>query len=153
MNEEKPFSSVMAHEGGCLCGATRYVIQGALRGVNDCHCEDCRRNAGAAFMTWGGLSRRRFSLRSGEIRKVVFAQRIRGSAACCGTPLTLEDSEQDPQLEITVSTLDDPTPFPPVKIIWADDALPWATFDPRLPVYSRGTRSKLISPGRKERRA
>jgi len=29
--------------GGCLCGAVRYRVNGALRDVLICHCEECRR--------------------------------------------------------------------------------------------------------------
>ncbi len=29
--------------GGCLCGAVRYEVQGPLRDVLICHCEECRR--------------------------------------------------------------------------------------------------------------
>jgi hypothetical protein len=29
--------------GGCLCGAVRYEVRGALRGVVDCHCDECKR--------------------------------------------------------------------------------------------------------------
>ncbi|MFU1479411.1 GFA family protein [Roseovarius sp. C7] len=34
------------HEGGCLCGAVRYRVAGALRDVIYCHCSQCRRASG-----------------------------------------------------------------------------------------------------------
>ena len=32
--------------GGCLCGAVRYEVRGALRPVVACHCSQCRRMTG-----------------------------------------------------------------------------------------------------------
>ncbi len=33
--------------GGCHCGAVRYEVRGALRGVVNCHCSMCRRLHGS----------------------------------------------------------------------------------------------------------
>lgn len=33
----------MSQAGGCLCGAVRYRVSGALRPVVDCHCSMCLR--------------------------------------------------------------------------------------------------------------
>jgi hypothetical protein len=35
--------------GGCLCGAIRYEGIGEPYNVTHCHCEDCRKSAGAPF--------------------------------------------------------------------------------------------------------
>ena len=32
--------------GGCLCGAVRYRVDGPLRQVIACHCEQCRKSSG-----------------------------------------------------------------------------------------------------------
>lgn len=37
------------HEGGCLCGAVRYVCDGALRQVVFCHCSQCRKQTGLYY--------------------------------------------------------------------------------------------------------
>ena len=34
--------------GGCLCGAVRYEVRGALRGILVCHCVECRRYHGTS---------------------------------------------------------------------------------------------------------
>ncbi len=46
--------------GGCMCGAVRYVGTGKPYNVTHCHCLDCRRSAGAAFVTWASFPKRDF---------------------------------------------------------------------------------------------
>jgi len=48
--------------GGCLCGATRYEGIGEPYNVTHCHCEDCRKSAGAPFVTWASFGRTIFNL-------------------------------------------------------------------------------------------
>ena len=37
------------HAGGCLCGATRYVVTGAPIRAQLCHCRFCQRRTGSSF--------------------------------------------------------------------------------------------------------
>src|SRR4051812_17077729 len=37
-------------EGGCACGAVRYRLTSAPMFVNCCHCTDCQRQVGSAFV-------------------------------------------------------------------------------------------------------
>lgn len=37
--------------GGCLCGAVRYQISGAVQNVSCCHCSQCRKQTGLYYAT------------------------------------------------------------------------------------------------------
>jgi len=70
---------------------------------------------------------------------VPHAGRVRSFAACCGTHLFFEDSEDAPTIDVTIASLDDPRPFEPERAIWLEDRLPWVKLDERLPAYRRSS--------------
>jgi hypothetical protein len=37
-------------DGGCACGAVRYRMTSAPMAVHCCHCSDCQRQTGSAFV-------------------------------------------------------------------------------------------------------
>jgi hypothetical protein len=123
--------------GGCVCGGTRYVLKSAPFALIDCHCIDCRRSAGAPYVTWGSVPRKDLHVTKGEPRKVAHANRIRCFAACCGTHLFFEDSKDLDTVDVTIASLDDPVPFAPRKVIWLEDKLPWVMIDESLPAFQK----------------
>lgn len=127
-------------EGGCLCGGTRYRLEERPARLNDCHCIDCRRSSGAPYVTWGTAPRAKVVLLKGALRELPFAGRVRSWAACCGTHLFFADTPDSPEVDVTIASLDDPTPFAPGLAIWTEDRLPWVRLDPQLPAYRRSTR-------------
>ena len=132
----------MEYTGGCLCGGTRYVLRRAPSAGGDCHCIDCRRSAGASYVTWGSVPRQDLRITKGEPRKVAYAGRIRGFAACCGTHLFVEDKPDSETIDVTIASLDDPTPFAPNKAIFLEDKLPWVALNESIPSYQTIPQSK-----------
>jgi hypothetical protein len=103
----------------------------------DCHCIDCRRSAGAPYITWGSVPREDLVVTKGEPRKIAHANRIRSFAACCGTHLFFEDTKDSEMIDVTIASLDDPTPFAPQKVIFLEDKLPWVVIDESLPRFQK----------------
>ena len=127
----------MEFAGGCMCGGTRYVLKSTPFALIDCHCIDCRRSAGAPYITWGSVPRKDLHVTKGEPRKVAHADRIRCFAACCGTHLFFEDSKDSDTVDVTIASLDDPAPFAPRKAIFLEDKLPWVVIDQSLPAFQK----------------
>jgi hypothetical protein len=123
--------------GGCVCGGTTYVLKSRPVGLIDCHCIDCRRSAGAPYVTWGSVPREDLVVTKGEPRKIAHADRIRSFAACCGTHLFFEDAKDSDTVDVTIASLDDPTPFAPQKVIFLEDKLPWVVVDESLPSFPK----------------
>jgi hypothetical protein len=113
------------------------VLKSQPIGLIDCHCIDCRRSAGAAYVTWGSVARKDLVITKGEPRKISYANRIRCFAACCGTHLFFEDTKDSEMVDVTIASLDDPAPFAPQKEIWLEDKLPWVTLDESLPTFQK----------------
>jgi hypothetical protein len=127
----------MEFNGGCVCGETRYVLKSRPLALIDCHCVDCRRSAGAPYITWGSVLREDLVITKGEPRKIAHANRIRSFAACCGTHLFFEDTKDSEMIDVTIASLDDPTPFAPQNVIFLEDKLPWVTIDESLPSFPK----------------
>ena len=127
----------MEFTGGCVCGGTRYVLKNRPFSLGNCHCIDCRRSAGAPYVTWGSVRREDLRVTKGEPRKIAHANRIRSFAACCGTHLFFEERDDSGTVDVTIASLDDPAPFAPEKTIWLDDKLPWVTIDNSLPQFQK----------------
>jgi hypothetical protein len=121
--------------GGCLCGNFRYLLLEKPIGINDCHCVDCRRAGAAPFVTWGTILAKNFEVVSGKLKKISYADRVRSFATCCGTPILFQVSQDQEWVDVTIVSLDDPSPYRPEMIIWTEDKLPWVMLDPDTPSY------------------
>jgi hypothetical protein len=113
--------------GGCLCGAARYEGIGELYNVTHCYCEDCRKSAGAPFVTWASFQRSNFKFTKGKPLEIAWCGRIRSFCATCGSALTFT-SRRDAD-EVDVNPTDD---------IWTEDRISWIKLADNLPQYARG---------------
>ena len=52
----------MSLSGGCICGAVRYTINDGPLFVHACHCQDCQRFSGSAFVVLMGVAKAHFEL-------------------------------------------------------------------------------------------
>ena len=120
------------YEGGCLCGAVRYSLDARPRGVNACHCSDCKKMSGAthllmlladrfAFTHTGKTARWRKRADSGNEIDIVRCER-------CGVRLWHEPLSSPGIVFIAAGTLDDPSWAVPATHIWAAKASPGVMF-------------------------
>jgi len=107
--------------GGCLCGAVRYEGIGELYNVTHCHCEDCRKSAGAPFVTWASFQRSNFKFTKGKPLEIAWAGRVRSFCAMCGSALTFTSQPDADEIDVTVATFDQPEIAAPADHIWTED--------------------------------
>lgn len=126
-----------AFEGGCLCGATRYAVQGPPVTVTLCHCGVCRRGAGAPMVAWSMFSLDGFKWTGGEASMYASSKGVqRGFCGRCGTTLTWTGDILPGLIDITVGSMDDPAALPPLMHIWDSSRVPWLAIDDGLPRHA-----------------
>jgi hypothetical protein len=129
-------------EGGCLCSAVRYRVEGPPLHADFCHCRMCQRAAGAPVVAWGTWPADRFAWTRGEPGS--FASSAKGERSfcpVCGTPLTFVDPTDPAQVDVTLASLDDPAAFAPGCHAWTMSRVPWLEIGDELPRHT-GPRSE-----------
>ena len=125
--------------GRCHCGKIAYRFTGEPGHRSVCHCEDCRRCAGATGVAWLSVARGQFAIERGEPRLYrSSANTERYFCGDCGSGLYYVNEQVLPGLvDIQIATLDDPEAYPPELHVQMDDALTWEEGLPGLPAFAR----------------
>ena len=120
--------------GGCLCGAVRYEVAGALRDVILCHCAMCRRTHGhVGAYTAAPKPALRVTQARGLRWYVSSAIARRGFCGDCGSTLFWEPVDRD-LVSIAAGTLDAPTGLATTLQIHVDSAGDYYAIDQTIPV-------------------
>ena len=124
------------YTGHCFCGEVQFKVTGPDMYACHCHCESCRRAAGAPFITWATFARDKLAITSGTIVEHHSTPEVtRGHCGVCGTSLTYEHADRAGQIDITLTSLDDASQIEPRAHIWIQDKVPWLCIDDDLPQY------------------
>ncbi len=135
----EPVASDTDLEGGCLCGAVRYRVSGAIApsGVAYCHCATCRKSTGAPVMAWATFPAAAIWLTRGVPASYSSSPKaLRQFCPTCGTQLFFTYTEGEPEFDVSLGSLDDPSRIVPDYHIWTSSRLPWfdtADSHPRHP--------------------
>ena len=134
----------MAATGSCLCGAVRFRIDPAPRAVYFCHCGQCRKAQGSAFVASVPVPVAHFTLVSGADALCCYrATPHKGRYFCgqCGSPIYSFVDGGD-TLRVRAGTLDAGVELQPAAHIFTADPAPWHEIGDSLP------RHPGIEPGR-----
>lgn len=127
-------SRTLQAEGGCLCGALRYRVDGPLVDAGYCHCRLCQRASGAPVVAWFTIESGSFAWTAGESRAYrSSAVYQRESCPHCGAQLVFRRSVEPRYVDVTIASLDEPSALAPEYHIWRMSRLPWFDTADTLP--------------------
>ena len=125
--------------GGCMCGGVRYAVDGKLRDIIACHCEQCRRSSGH-FVAATACRREHFKLlRQDSLQwySAVPGYR-RGFCNVCGSSLFFEETDGE-RVSIAAGSLDAPQGLRIAAHIFTAEAGDYYTLEPQIPASTDGS--------------
>lgn len=128
----------MTISGRCHCGAIRYTAEGAALHHAVCHCDDCRRHAGAPMVGWIAFKAEQVAIAGEPVTYESSEHGRRQFCGRCGTSLFYINEAVLPGLiDIQSCTLDDPEATPPGAQIQLAERLGWTKTLDDLPGFER----------------
>ncbi len=126
-------------EGGCSCGAVRYQLASGPLFVHCCHCLNCQRQTGSAFVINLLIEADRVELLAGEPAAIDVprddgsTQRIIRCPAC---QVALWSLYGRPDVRfVRGGTLDNPSAVAPDVHIFTKSKLPWVALPEEVPAF------------------
>jgi hypothetical protein len=127
-------------EGGCACGWVRYRLGSEPMIVHCCHCLDCQRQTGSAFVLNALIETDRVALLSGApvaLAVPTDSGRPHEIFRCprCQTALWSDYGRRGVLRFVRVGTLDDPSALRPDVHIYTRTKLPWVALPAGVPAF------------------
>jgi hypothetical protein len=127
-------------EGGCACGAVRYRLTSGPMFVHCCHCTDCQRQVGSAFVVNALIETDRIEVQSGELapsRMPTDSGRVHDVYRCtaCGTALWADYGGRPWLRFVRATTLDERAALKPDVHIFTRSKLPWVRLPDDQPAF------------------
>ena len=138
-------------EGGCACRKLRYRLASGPMFVHCCHCRDCQRQTGSAFVLNALIETDRVELVSGETQAIeVPTDSGRPHAiwrcAACKVAVWSHYGGIQKLSFVRVGTLDEPSRLTPDVHIYTRSKLPWVALPPGVPAFEAYYDSKKLWP-------
>lgn len=121
-------------EGGCQCGELRYELSAAPITICACHCANCQKQTGSAFVLSTIISEPAFKFTDGKPGKTTWMsdagnQRYGFYCKGCGSRIANGQTPSSGVLSLRAGTFDDTSWVRPAGHIWVKNAQEWIKFD------------------------
>ncbi len=121
-------------KGGCQCGALRFKVSSPPLMLYCCHCTNCQKITGSAFVVSATLEESSFSFTRGNPKKTTWMsdsgkKRYGLFCADCGVRLLHGQEPSSGLVSVRAGTFDDTGWLKPSGHIWTRSAQSWVIFD------------------------
>ena len=116
--------------GRCQCGALEYSVSEPPIMIYACHCTNCQKQTGSAFVVAATILEASFSFRTGKPARVAWTsdagiERHGLFCGACGTRIVNGQTPSIGLYSLRAGTLDDTSWVRPAGHIWMRSAQPW----------------------------
>ena len=140
----------VTREGGCSCRAVRFRLTSDPLFVNCCHCLNCQRQTGSAFVINLLIETDRVELLAGEPQAVDVPPDGGSSQTifrCPTCQVAVFSRYTRPEVRfVRGGTLDEPSGVAPDAHIYTRSKLPWVTLPDSVPAFDTYYESKTLWP-------
>ena len=124
---------MLERTGHCLCGAITFAIDGPVRDILHCHCENCRRISGN-FVAGTSCETADLTISGDDhLRWYDLGYARYGFCGDCGSQLFWQGAEHRGRTSVKVGSLDDTSGLRVSGVWFADDAQPHVHLHPAVP--------------------
>ena len=138
-------------EGGCACGEVRYRLGSEPMFVHCCHCLNCQRHTGSAFVINMLIETARVKFLAGRPEPI--AMPLNGGSPkdihrchTCKVAVWSINGGRSQLLIVRAGTLDDPTAVTPDVHIFTRSKLPWVALPEGVPAYEVSYKAEELWP-------
>jgi hypothetical protein len=139
----------LVREGSCSCGSVRYRLTSEPLFVHCCHCSNCQRQTGSAFVINLLIEADRLEV-EGETEQVDVPRddgTVQAIFRCPGCKVAVWSNYGWPKLLfVRGGTLDDPSSVAPDVHIYTRSKLPWVTLPDGVPAFDAFYDTKQLWP-------
>jgi hypothetical protein len=138
-------------EGGCACGEVRYRLTSRPMFNHCCHCLDCQRQTGSAFVLNALIETDRIQVLAGAPEATPMPTDSGGPHDVYRCPKCLtavwSDYGRRPGLRfVRIGTLDRPSAFAPDVHIFTRSKQPWVGLPPEVPTFEAYYQTSKLWP-------
>jgi hypothetical protein len=142
--------------GGCSCGRVRYQLLDKPIRVHCCHCTDCQRHTGSAFVLNAIIETSAIKMLRGKLQAVpvrrAFGPHDIYRCPKCNVALWSDYGRRPHIRFVRVGTLDHPSAVRPDIHIYTETKVPWLKLPKATPAFRKYYTLKKVWPRKSQQR-